>query len=121
MPQPQARSIDFKCGCVAQVRLLMEMLNLDPWCMFPLKLQLLSSAFNPLRAGCPDLPPHMQVLIAPLEVCPPSPKPLRAPVYRKLSSDPQSTAEHEQQVGGSVPSLSPCPLTLLGLCVSVRA
>eukprot|EP00884_Botryococcus_braunii_P015293 jgi/Botrbrau1/2447/Bobra.0226s0006.1 len=55
---------------VRQVRLVMEMLNLEPWSMFPLKLQLLSSAFNSLRAGCPELPAHMQFLIAPMEALP---------------------------------------------------
>jgi hypothetical protein len=44
------------------------MLNLDPWRLYPLQLQFLSSSFSPFRSGCPDLPSHMNIVVAPMEV-----------------------------------------------------
>ena len=51
-----------------QVTLLMEMLNLGPWSFYPLTLQFLSTAHEPLRKGLPVPPPHMRVDFAPMEV-----------------------------------------------------
>ena len=51
-----------------QVLLLMEMLNTEPWCYFPLTLQFLSSRVSAERGRCPPPPPHVAVLVAPLEV-----------------------------------------------------
>ena len=51
-----------------QVRLLTEMLRGDPWMHFPLTVHFTSSAHAKLRAGCPALPDHMLVDIAPLQV-----------------------------------------------------
>ena len=53
----------------AQVRLLTEMLNLDPWRYFPLQLHVTSSEHLALLAGCAPLPSHMSRSVAPLEVC----------------------------------------------------
>ena len=53
---------------LVQVFLLMEILNTEPWCYFPLTLQILSSAYAPLQAGARAMPPHMTVTVAPLEV-----------------------------------------------------
>lgn len=53
-----------------QVRLLHEMLHLDTWCYFPLKIQLLSSEHAGLRAGCPPLPGHVDWSIGPAETLP---------------------------------------------------
>ena len=54
-----------------QVRLLFEMLNLDPWCYYPLQVQILSSAYTSLRtAKCLLPPPHITVSTAPVEVRP---------------------------------------------------
>lgn len=55
-------------GVQGKVRLLHEMLNLEPWRYFPLSLHILSSAHAPLRAQCPPLPAHIAVTFAPLEV-----------------------------------------------------
>lgn len=54
--------------CVLQVRLLFEMLNLNPWCYYPLTVQLLSSSYTALRAKCVPGPLHMAVTTAPMEV-----------------------------------------------------
>ena len=53
------------CG---QVRLLLEMLRVEPWLRFPLTLQFTSSGHSALRNGAPPPPPHVAVLVAPLEV-----------------------------------------------------
>ena len=53
-----------------QVRLLHEMLRLDAWCYFPLKVQLLSSEHAGLRDGCPPLPAHVDWSIGPAETLP---------------------------------------------------
>ena len=46
-----------------QVRLLMEMLNADPWRYFPLTLHFTSSQHVALAAGCLPLPPHMHTSV----------------------------------------------------------
>jgi hypothetical protein len=46
----------------------MEMLRAEPWRYYPLTLQFLSSRHAALRGRCPPPPPHMRVLVAPLEV-----------------------------------------------------
>lgn len=51
-----------------QVRLLFEMLNVDPWCYYPLTVQLLSTSYAPLRNKCLQPPAHVAVTIAPMEV-----------------------------------------------------
>lgn len=70
-------------GTLPQIRLLMEMLRAEPWCYFPLTVQFLSSRVSAERGRCPAPPPHMPVLVAPLEVSrsvPPAPFALPAPV-----------------------------------------
>ncbi len=52
-----------------QVLLLHAMLNLEPWKYYPLTLQVLDSKYTTLTRGCAALPPHMQLVIAPMEVC----------------------------------------------------
>jgi hypothetical protein len=52
----------------AQVLLLMEMLNAEPWRYYPLTLQFLSSRVSAERGRCPPPPSHMRVLVAPMEV-----------------------------------------------------
>ncbi len=59
--------LDHAC-IVAQVRLLFEMLNLDPWCYYPLTVQMLSSSYTNLRAKCIAPPAHVAVTTAPMEV-----------------------------------------------------
>lgn len=45
------------------------MVNVQPWCFFPLTLQILSSDYVALRTPkCPSLPVHINIIIAPLEV-----------------------------------------------------
>ena len=51
-----------------QVRLLMEMLNADPWRYFPLTLHFTSSQHVALGAGCLPLPAHMSTSVGPLLV-----------------------------------------------------
>ena len=54
-----------------QVRLLFEMLNLDPWCYYPLQVQILSSTYTSLRTNkCLAPPPHVTVSTSPMEVNP---------------------------------------------------
>ena len=57
----------------AQVRLLHEMLNLEPWCYFPLTQHFSSSQHQALAAGCPALPGHMTTSVAPLQGTPNTP------------------------------------------------
>lgn len=52
----------------AQVTLLMEMLNLEPWSYYPLTLQFLSTAHEPLRKGLPVPPQHIRIDFAPMDV-----------------------------------------------------
>lgn len=59
-----------RIGYFVQVRLMMEMLNVKPWCFFPLTLQILSSEYEGFQAKGPPLPSHIQVTTAPLEVSP---------------------------------------------------
>ena len=54
--------------CSLQVRLLTEMLNIDPWRYFPLTLHFTSSEHAALAAGCLPLPSHMSRSVAPMEV-----------------------------------------------------
>ena len=46
------------------------MLSLDPWCYYPLTVQMLSTSYTPLRAKCIAPPPHVVVTTAPIEVLP---------------------------------------------------
>lgn len=48
----------------------MEMLRAEPWCYYPLTLQFLSSQHSALRGRCPPPPPHVAVLVAPLDALP---------------------------------------------------
>ncbi|KAL0050847.1 hypothetical protein WJX82_008369 [Trebouxia sp. C0006] len=57
-------------GAKGKVRLLFEMLNLDPWCYYPLTVQLLSTSYAPLRNKCLQPPAHVAVTIAPMEMLP---------------------------------------------------
>ena len=52
---------------MTQIRILSEMLNLHPWREDPLTLHFFNSSYLSARAGCPALPPHMQLNIAPME------------------------------------------------------
>lgn len=45
---------------------MLEMLRVEPW--FPLTLLFTSSGHSALRNGAPPPPPHVAVLVAPLEV-----------------------------------------------------
>ena len=47
---------------------MLEMLHVEPWLLFPLTLQFTSSGHSALRNGAPPPPPHVAVLVAPLEV-----------------------------------------------------
>ena len=51
-----------------QVRLLMEMLNADPWRYFPLTLHFTSSQHVALASGCLPLLSHMTTSVGPLTV-----------------------------------------------------
>lgn len=51
---------------------MLEMLRVEPWLRFPLTLQFTSSGHSALRNGAPPPPPHVAVLVAPLEVTAPS-------------------------------------------------
>ncbi len=53
---------------MCQVRLVLEMLQVEPWLRFPLALQFTSSGHSALRIGAPPPPPHVAVLVAPLAV-----------------------------------------------------
>ncbi|KAL0032103.1 hypothetical protein WJX77_005130 [Trebouxia sp. C0004] len=57
-------------GAKGKARLLFEMLNLDPWCYYPLTVQLLSTSYAPLRNKCLQPPAHVAVTIAPMEMLP---------------------------------------------------
>ncbi|KAL3161568.1 hypothetical protein ABBQ32_010433 [Trebouxia sp. C0010 RCD-2024] len=58
-------------GAKGKVRLLFEMLNLDPWCYYPLQVQILSSSYTSLRTNkCLPPPPHVTVSTAPMESLP---------------------------------------------------
>ena len=47
---------------------MLEMLRVEPWLRFPLTLQFTSSGHSALRIGAPPPPPHVAVLVAPLDV-----------------------------------------------------
>ncbi|GAB4821466.1 hypothetical protein N2152v2_008512 [Parachlorella kessleri] len=53
-----------------QVLLLMEMLNTEPWCYFPLTIHFLSSRVSAERGRCPPPPAHVAVLVSPMEALP---------------------------------------------------
>ncbi|KAL0020174.1 hypothetical protein WJX79_002771 [Trebouxia sp. C0005] len=57
-------------GAKGKVRLLFEMLSLDPWCYYPLTVQLLSTSYAPLRNKCLQPPAHVAVTVAPMEMLP---------------------------------------------------
>lgn len=46
----------------------MEMLNLEPWSYYPLTLQFLSTAHEPLRKGLSVPPQHIRIDFAPMDV-----------------------------------------------------
>uniref|UniRef100_A0A1D2A861 Structure-specific endonuclease subunit SLX1 homolog n=1 Tax=Auxenochlorella protothecoides TaxID=3075 RepID=A0A1D2A861_AUXPR len=87
-------------GVQGKVRLLHEMLNLEPWRYFPLSLHILSSAHAPLRAQCPPLPAHIAVTFAPLEDLDPG---------YDIADESTSQAEEEaaQTALGSTNSMAP--------------
>ena len=53
---------------LCQVRLVLEMLHVEPWLRFPLALQFTSSGHSALRSGAPPPPPHVAVRVAPVAV-----------------------------------------------------
>jgi hypothetical protein len=57
-------------GFKKQIHLLFTMLNLDKWCGMDLSLQFLSSKWIAFRKGCPELPGHMGLSIAPVDALP---------------------------------------------------
>ncbi|KAK9794955.1 hypothetical protein WJX73_001688 [Symbiochloris irregularis] len=57
-----------KRGPAGKVRLLVEMVRGQPWVHFPLTLHFTSSTHSQLRLGCPPLPSHMHIEVAPLQV-----------------------------------------------------
>lgn len=54
-------------GLPGKVKLMHEMLHLPPWRDLPLTLQMLSTEFDRLRAGCRTLPQQMNTCVAPVE------------------------------------------------------
>ena len=54
-------------GLKKQFYLLFTMLNCDKWSSMDLNVQFLSSKYIDYRKGCPGLPPHMGLSIAPVE------------------------------------------------------
>jgi hypothetical protein len=57
-------------GLKKQFYLLFTMLNCDKWSSMDLNVQFLSSKYIDYRKGCPGLPPHMGLSIAPVESLP---------------------------------------------------
>eukprot|EP00891_Asterochloris_glomerata_P008697 jgi/Astpho2/8697/Aster-05265 len=55
-------------GVQGKMKLLFAMLNEQPWCFFPLTVQLLSSEWLPLQAKCLQPPAHVRVDAAAMEV-----------------------------------------------------
>lgn len=51
-----------------QIRILSEMLNLQPWRNAPLTLHFFNSSYLGARTGCPPLPAHVRLDVAPMEV-----------------------------------------------------
>ncbi|KAF8068169.1 Ethe1 [Scenedesmus sp. PABB004] len=59
-----------RTGLRGKVRLLAGMLTAAPWSFYPLTLQLTDARHAGLLAGCAPCPPHMPVLVAPMEALP---------------------------------------------------
>lgn len=57
-------------GLKKQFYLLFTMLNCDKWSAMDLNVQFFSSKYIDYRKGCPGLPPHMGLSIAPVESLP---------------------------------------------------
>ena len=57
-------------GLKKQFYLLFTMLNCDKWSSMDLNVQFLSSKYIDYRKGCPGLPPHMGLSIAPVDSLP---------------------------------------------------
>lgn len=57
-------------GLKKQFHLLFTMLNCDKWSSMDLNVQFFSSKYIDYRKGCPGLPPHMGLSIAPVESLP---------------------------------------------------
>lgn len=57
-------------GLKKQFYLLFTMLNCDKWSSMDLNVQFLSSKYIDYRKGCPGLPPHMGLCIAPVDTLP---------------------------------------------------
>lgn len=57
-------------GLKKQFYLLFTMLNCDKWSIMDLNVQFLSSKYIDYRKGCPVLPPHMGLCIAPVDTLP---------------------------------------------------
>lgn len=49
---------------------MLEMLHAEPFCYYNLTLQFLSSKYSSLRMGVKSPPPHMSVIVAPMEMLP---------------------------------------------------
>lgn len=59
-----------KAGVAGKIAVLMEVLNAQPWCYYPLTLQFLSSEWAAQRGALRVPPPHMEVTVAPLDALP---------------------------------------------------
>lgn len=55
-----------------QIRIMSEMLTLEKWRDAPLTLHFFNSSYLAARAGCPPLPAHVRLDVAPMQVSRPA-------------------------------------------------
>lgn len=82
-------------GLKKQFYLMFTMLNCDKWSSMDLNVQFLSSKYIDYRKGCPGLPPHMGLSIAPVDTLPmnveEADSELDVDVEKERSSEPNSS------------------------------
>ncbi|WIA11120.1 hypothetical protein OEZ85_011264 [Tetradesmus obliquus] len=61
-----------RTGVAGKIRLLLGLLCASPWRYYPLTLQFLAQQHSTLPKGAPAPPPHMPMLVAPMEALPAS-------------------------------------------------
>ncbi|CAG9460442.1 unnamed protein product [Pedinophyceae sp. YPF-701] len=57
-------------GLQGKVRLLFEMLGCEPWCLFPLNVQILDTKYEALQLQCSPPPGHVAVTCGPMDTLP---------------------------------------------------
>lgn len=91
MKEAAARIPSTVRGLKKQFYLMFTMLNLDKWSSMDLNVQFLSSKYINFKKGCPELPPHMGLCIAPVDTLPVNVEEADSDMDKERCSDPSDT------------------------------